>query len=94
MTFDELSTPMISHLASRATHDQWRIRQTLSQLRQLEKECFADYSHNVRNLCVRSEWTHYFIQGLLPEIREYVILQQADYLDEAEKFAQLRVCFG
>ena len=47
MTFDELSTAMINlnHFASRAT--QWHIRQTLSQLRQLEKESVADYSHNV-----------------------------------------------
>ena len=71
MTFDELSTAMINHFASRAT--QWGIRQTLSQLRQLEKESVADYSHNVRNLCARlrlprSEWIYYFIQGLRPEI--------------------------
>ena len=51
MTFDELSTAMINHFASRAT--QWRIRQTLSQLRQLQKESVADYSYNVRNLCAR-----------------------------------------
>ncbi|XP_044174956.1 uncharacterized protein LOC114951845 [Acropora millepora] len=93
MTFDELSTAMINHFASRAT--QWRIRQALSQLRQLEKESVADYSHNVRNLCARlslprSEWTYYFIQGLRPEIRDYVILQQANHLDEAENFAQLK----
>ena len=49
----------------------------------------------MRTLCLRlglprSEWTHdYFIQGLRPEIRDYVILQQADHLDEAENFAQL-----
>ena len=93
MTFDELSTAMINHLASRAT--QWCIRQSLSQLRQLEKESVADYSQNVRTLCARlssprSEWTHYFIQGLRPEIHDYVILQQPDHLDEAENFAQLK----
>ena len=93
MSFDELSTTMINHFASRAT--QWRIRQTLSQLRQLEKKSVADYSHNVRNLCARlslprSEWTYYFIQGLRPEIRDYVILQQANHLDEAEHFAQIK----
>ena len=43
MTFDELSTAMINHFASRAT--QWHIRQPLSQLRQLKKQSFADYSH-------------------------------------------------
>ena len=49
----------------------------------------------MRNLCARlslprSEWTYYFIQGLRPEIRDYVILQQANHLDEAENFAQLK----
>ena len=89
---------MINHFASRAT--QWRIRQTLSQLRQLEKESVADYSLNMRTLCARlglprSEWTHHFIQGLRPEFRNYVILQQADHLDETENFGQpKRVCFG
>ena len=43
MTFDELSTAMINHFASRAT--QWRIRQSLSQLRQLEKESVAVHSN-------------------------------------------------
>ena len=67
----------------------------LSQLRQLEKESVADYSHNVRNLCARLglpryEWTHYFIHGLRPKIRDYVILQQADHVDEAENFAQFK----
>ena len=93
LSLDEPSTAMINHFASRAT--QWRIRHTLSQLRQLEKESVADYSYNVRNLCARlclprSEWTYYFIQGLRPEIHDDVILQQANHLDEAENFAQLK----
>ena len=63
------------------------------------KESVADYSHLVRTLCLRlglprSDWTHYFIQGLRPEIRDYVILQQADHLDEAENFAQLKEFHG
>ena len=46
----------------------------------------------IRTMCVyivpRSKWTHYFIQGLRPEIRDYVVLQQPDHLDEADNFAQ------
>ena len=38
----------------------------------------------------RSEWTYNLIQGLRPEIRDYVILQQADNLYEAENFVQLK----
>ena len=93
MTFGELSTGMINHFASRAT--QWRIRQSLSQLRQLEKESVDDYSNTVRTHFAgfnlpRSEWIHYFTQGLRPEIRDYVVVQQPDHLNEAENFAQLK----
>ena len=45
MTFDEQSTAMINHLASRAT--QWYIRQSLSQVRQLEKQSAGHKSHDV-----------------------------------------------
>ena len=33
---------------------------------------------------------HHFILGLRPDIRDYVILQQANHLDEAENFAQFK----
>ena len=48
ITFGELTTAMINHLAT-----QRRIRQTLSQLHKLEKESVADYSHHVRTPCAR-----------------------------------------
>ena len=38
----------------------------------------------------RSEWIHDFIQGLQPGIRDYVVLQQADQLDEAKNLEQLK----
>ena len=47
-------------------------------------------THCARLSLQRSEWTHYFIQGLRPEIRDYVVLQQPDHLDEAENFTQLK----
>ena len=37
-----------------------------------------------------SEWTHYFVQGLKPEIREYVILQQPENNEVAENYAKLK----
>ena len=36
------------------------------------------------------EWTHYFVQGLKPEIREYVILQQPENYDTAENYPKLK----
>ena len=93
MSFDDLSAALIHHFASGAS--EWRVRQALSQRRQLEKESVADYSHSLHTQCARlslprSEWTHYFVQGLKPEIREYVILQQPDNLESAENYAKLK----
>lgn len=55
----------------------------------------ADYSYSFRTQCTRlnfprPEWTHYFVQGLKPEIREYVVLQQRDNLESAENYAKLK----
>ena len=96
MSFDDLSAALIHHFASGAS--EWRVRQALGQRRQLEKESVADYSYSLRTQCARlslprSEWTHYFVQDLKPEIREYVILQQPDNLESAENYAKLRVRF-
>ena len=76
--FDQLKALMTEHFASGASAR--RIRQTLGQRRQLEKEPVSEYSYSDRMHCARlnlptSEGTHYFVQGLKPEIREYVILQ-------------------
>ena len=38
----------------------------------------------------RSEWTHYFVHGLRPEIREYVVLQQPENLEVTENFVKLK----
>ena len=93
MSFDELSAALVHHFASGAS--EWRVRQALGQRRQLEKESVADYSYSLRTHCARlnlprTEWTHYFVQGLRPEIREYVVLQQPDNLEAAENFAKLK----
>ena len=83
----------VHHFASGAS--EWRARQALGQRRQLEKESVMDYSYSLPMHCAclnlpRSEWTHYFVQGLRPEIREYVILQQPDNLESAENYAKLK----
>ena len=55
----------------------------------------ADYSYSLCTHCARinlprTEWTHYFVQGLLPEIREYVVLQQPESLEVTENYAKLK----
>lgn len=93
MSFEEISAALIRHFASGAS--EWRVRQALGQRRQLESESVADYSYSLRTHCARlnlprTEWTHYFVQGLRPGIREYVVLQQPDTLEAAENFAKLK----
>ena len=44
-TFDQLKALMVEHFASGAST--WRIRQTLGQHRQLEKEAVSEYSYSV-----------------------------------------------
>ena len=92
MSFEELSEQLITHFASRAS--EWHVRQVIGQRQQLEKESVADYSYSLRTHCARmnlprSEWTHYLVQSLLPEIRDYVILQQPENLELAQNFAKL-----
>ena len=55
----------------------------------------ADYAYSLRMHCAklnlpRSEWTHYFVRGLRPEIPEYVALQQPENLEVAENYAKLK----
>ena len=93
MSFDELTAALVEHFASGAS--EWRVRQALSQRRQLDKEPVADYAYSLRTHCARlnlpkSEWTHYFVQGLKPDIREYVVLQQPESVEAAENFAKLK----
>lgn len=87
------TSALIEHFASGA--NERRIRQALSHRRQHGKEPVADYSFSIRSLCSRlnlprSEWIHYFVQGLKPEIREYMILQQPVSFEAAENFAKLK----
>ena len=93
MALEDLSAALIKHFASGAS--EWRVRQALGQRRQLGKESVADYSyssstHSARLNLPRSEWTHYFVQGLKPDIRDYEILQQPDSLEADENFAELK----
>ena len=90
-----MSYPLHLYTISLRGASEWRVTQALGQRRQLEKESVADYSYSLRTHCARlnlprAEWTHYFVQGLRPETREYVVLQQPDNLEAAENFAKLK----
>ena len=88
-----MSDKLVTHFAPGASEG--RVRQALGQGRQLEKESVADYAYSLRAHCARihlpnSDWTHHLVQVLIPEIREYVVLQQPENLKSAENFAKLK----
>jgi len=94
-SFHVLSQTLIAHLESNVTLLQ--LRQKLEERRQLLGETFADYFYLTISFCSRlnlhvpkSEWLYRFAQGLRPEIRDHVILQQPTDVDSALNFARLK----
>lgn len=73
----------------------WVLRQGLGQKKQGSTESLNAYSANIRRRCQRlaipiGEQLHYFILGLHPALRNYVILQQPKSLEEAENEARIK----
>lgn len=75
--------------------DHWVLRQELAQRRQGSRETLSNYGTDIRKRCLRldippPEQLHFFINGLRPELRNYVILQQPKNLEEAERYAKIK----
>ena len=92
-TFDELTNLFKQHFLS--STDNWVLRQELGQRKQKPNESLADYAAFIRQRCLRlgipkAEEMQYYIQGLEPKIREFVILQQPKTMEEAENAAKIR----
>jgi len=73
----------------------WVLRQELGQRRQGTTESLNTYTADIRKRCQRlgiplSEELHYFINGLRPTLRNYVILQQPTTMEEAENAARIK----
>lgn len=73
----------------------WVLRQQLCQRKQGSTESVDAYSIDIRKRCQRvgipiDEQLHYFIQGLRPDLKNHMILQQPQTLDVAENAARLR----
>ena len=71
----------------------WLLRQQLSSRKQNETESLANYAAENRRLCKRlglsdNVGMHYFIQGLHPDLKGHVILEQPK--TEAENLAHLK----
>ena len=73
----------------------WRLRQILNERKQQEGEKLSSYITDIRKQCSRLqlppfECLHHFVQGLRPDIKEYVALQQPTTLENAENLAKLK----
>ena len=74
---------------------QWRLRQSLGQRKQRTGERISDYAADIRRQCSRlnlpkDDWVHIFLNGLLPDIKAYCVLQQPKSFEEAENLAMLK----
>ena len=74
---------------------QWRLRQTLGQRKQGTTERISDYAAEIRQQCSRldlpkADWVHVFLNGLLPAIKDFCVLQQPKTFEEAENLAMLK----
>ena len=78
-----------------STADQWLLRQKLNNRKQLPSETVTTYAADIRRISrridlPRTEAVNYFIQGLKPALKSYVMLQQPSTIEEAENHAKLK----
>ena len=91
--FDQLSTLFTRNFISQT--DDWVLRQELGKRKQLPSESLSDYNADIRKRCIRlkiptSEQLHYFINGLSPSLRDWVVLNQPQTIDEALSVAKIK----
>ena len=91
--FDTLAEALKKHFHSDS--DVWLLRQKLNERKQLATESVSEFAAGIRRLgqrinLPRSECINYFIQGLKPELKSFVILQRPTSFEEAEMHAKLK----
>ncbi|KAL9958978.1 hypothetical protein ACROYT_G036058 [Oculina patagonica] len=90
-SFDVLSKALKKQFHSDS--DIWLLRQQLHETKQLATESVSNFAAKIRRLCQRinlprPERVNYFIQGLRPHIKNYVLLQRPDTFEVAEMHAK------
>ena len=91
--FDELSEELRKKFHSAS--DIWLLRQKVYDRKQLPNESVSDFAATIRRMGQRVDLTTperitAFIQNLRPDIKNYVLLQRPDSLEEAEMHAKLK----
>ena len=92
-TYDQLCEALIKQFLSES--DIWLLRQQLLNKQQTENESVAQFASEIRKLCLRLDLpvegsVHFFINGLKPELKNYVLLQRPKTFFEAETCAKLK----
>ena len=95
-TFEDLSEALVKRFHSGT--DIFLLRLQLLDRRQLPGESVLQFASAIRKFCLRLEVSiednvHHFVNGLRPELRNYVFLQRPKTFSEAEKLARLREAF-
>lgn len=91
--FDTLTEALRKHFHSDSNI--WLLRQKLNEQKQLATESVSEFAAGIRHLgqrinLPRSECINYFILGLKPELKSFVILQCPTSFEEAEMHAKLK----
>ena len=93
-TYDQLCEALIKQFLSES--DIWLLRQQLlNKQHSAENERVAQFASEIRKLCLRLDLpvegsVHFFINGLKPELKNYVLLQRPKTFFEAETCAKLK----
>lgn len=92
-TFDDLIRVFRNRFLSKT--DEWVLRRELSERKQRMNESVMDFSVDIVKRCQRlaipkTEQLHMFIQALLPELRDFVILREPKTLEEAVNIARVK----
>ena len=75
--------------------DIWLLRQQLLTRKQTENESVAQFASEIRKLCLRLDLLvkgseNFYINGLKPKLKNYVVLQRPKTFYEAETCAKLK----
>ena len=92
-TFEQLSDALKKQFHTES--DVWLLRQQLLNKKQAPNETVAQFASEIRKLCQRlnvptEESVNYLLNGLKPELKNYVILHRPKTFAEAETHAKLR----
>lgn len=91
--YDQICAELVKQF--RTESDIWLLKTQLANKRQLPSETVEQYASDIRRICQRLDLPEEqsvtnFLTGLLPELKNYVVLQRPKTLLEAETHAKMK----